>query len=150
MSRIRDEAHRFAVTFHKKLRRRRTLRSALEDVPGVGQKRQRELLKHFGAIKNVRVATVEELLQAPGMTRAAAEAVVRYFRGDGEPAPKVEADGEATTAEATSEATIDPQREDVAEDAAAQELAQLAPDDTVATTEDDTVTSDDDPIDEEE
>ncbi len=61
LSRIRDEAHRFAVTFHKKLRRRRTLRSALEDVPGVGQKRQRELLKHFGAIKNVRVATVEEL-----------------------------------------------------------------------------------------
>src|SRR5581483_1693364 len=51
LSRIRDEAHRFAVTFHKKLRRRRTLRSALEDVPGVGQKRKRELLRAFGSLK---------------------------------------------------------------------------------------------------
>jgi NAD-dependent DNA ligase len=106
------------------------LRSALEDVPGVGQKRQRELLKHFGAIKNVRVATVEELLRAPGMTRAAAEAVVRYFRGDGELVPK---------ADAAAGAAAEP-RDDVAEDAAAQELAQLAPDDageTVAATEGD-------------
>ena len=87
LARIRDEAHRFAITFHKKLRRRRTLRSALEDVPGVGQKRKRELLKHFGSLKKVRVATVEELLRAPGMSRAAAEAVVRYFRGDSMPSP---------------------------------------------------------------
>ena len=82
LARIRDEAHRFANTFHKKLRRRRTLRSALEDVPGVGQKRKRELLKHFGSCKKVRAATVEELLRAPGMSRAAAEAVVRYFQGE--------------------------------------------------------------------
>ncbi len=82
LARIRDEAHRFAVTFHKKLRRRRTLRSALEDVPGVGQKRKRELLKHFGSLKKVRAAGVEELLQAPGMSRTAAEAVVRYFQGE--------------------------------------------------------------------
>ena len=51
LTRIRDEAHRFAITFHKKLRRRRTLRSALEDVPGVGQKRKRELLKFFGSLQ---------------------------------------------------------------------------------------------------
>ena len=82
LARIRDEAHRFAVTFHKKLRRRRTLRSALEDVPGVGQKRKRELLKTFGSLKKIREASAEELARAPGMSRAAAEAVaVRYFRG---------------------------------------------------------------------
>jgi excinuclease ABC subunit C len=111
LSRIRDEAHRFAVTFHKKLRRRRTLRSALEDVPGVGQKRKRELLRAFGSLKKIRAASAEELAGAPGMTAAAAAAVVRYFRGDApEPAelPPEEA-----------------QREDVAEDAAAAELEQL-------------------------
>ena len=111
LSRIRDEAHRFAVTFHKKLRRRRTLRSALEDVPGVGQKRKRELLKHFGSLKNVRAAGVEELLRAPGMSRAAAEAVVRYFQGD------------------SSQPTVDSRQSeptDVAEDAAAEELEEIA------------------------
>lgn len=123
LSRIRDEAHRFAVTFHKKLRRRRTLRSALEDVPGVGQKRKRELLKHFGALKNVRVATVEELQRAPGMSRAAAEAVVRYFRGDTELMP----------AAATPAVRDELQRDDVAEDAAALELDRLAAEEEAAT-----------------
>ena len=122
LSRIRDEAHRFAVTFHKKLRRRRTLRSALEDVPGVGQKRKRELLKHFGALKNVRVATVEELQRAPGMSRAAAEAVVRYFRGDTELMP----------AAATPAVRDELQRDDVAEDAAALELDRLAAEEEAA------------------
>jgi excinuclease ABC subunit C len=125
LSRIRDEAHRFAVTFHKKLRRRRTLRSALEDVPGVGQKRQRELLKHFGAIKNVRVATVEELQRAPGMSRAAAEAVVRYFRGDAELGPKAE----PAAARAVGD---EQQRDDVAENAAALELDRLAAEEEAA------------------
>ena len=79
LARIRDEAHRFAVTFHKKLRRRRTLRSALEDVPGVGQKRKRELLKLFGSLKKVRAATRRGAARAPGMSRAAAEAVVQLL-----------------------------------------------------------------------
>jgi len=113
LARIRDEAHRFAVTFHKKLRRRRTLRSALEDVPGVGQKRKRELLKHFGSLKKVRVASVEELQQAPGMSRTAAEAVVKYFRGEPDPTP-------------AAAPTEELQREDVAEDAASAELEEIA------------------------
>jgi excinuclease ABC subunit C len=113
LSRIRDEAHRFAVTFHKKLRRRRTLRSALEDVPGVGQKRKRELLRHFGSLRKVRLASVEELVRAPGMSRAAAEAVVRYFRGEPDPTPPAAPPEEL-------------QRDDVAEDAAAAELEELA------------------------
>jgi excinuclease ABC subunit C len=117
LARVRDEAHRFAVTFHKKLRRRRTLRSALEDVPGVGQKRKRELLKTFGSLKKIREATVEELARAPGMTTGAAEAVVRYFRGD-DPLPALPAEAES---------------EDVAEDAASQELEQLATEEAAAT-----------------
>jgi excinuclease ABC subunit C len=115
LARIRDEAHRFAVTFHKKLRRRRTLRSALEDVPGVGQKRKRELLKTFGSLKKVREASAAELARAPGMTSVAAEAVIRYFRGDDPPPPPP-----ATPTENEAE------REDVAEDAASQELEHLA------------------------
>src|SRR5205823_13465193 len=117
LTRIRDEAHRFAVTFHKKLRRRRTLRSALEDVPGVGQKRKRELLKTFGSLKKIRESSVEELARAPGMTTGAAEAVVRYFRGD-EPPPPPPAEAE---------------RDDVAEDAAAEELDDLASEADAAT-----------------
>jgi excinuclease ABC subunit C len=126
LMRIRDEAHRFAVTFHKKLRRRRTLRSALEDVPGVGQKRKRELLRTFGSLKKIRGASVEELARAPGMTMAAAEAVVRYFRGDAPPdSPDlVDAADESAAEEPIAE------REDVAEDAAARELDELELPDT--------------------
>ncbi|HEY1587484.1 MAG TPA: excinuclease ABC subunit UvrC, partial [Polyangia bacterium] len=120
LARIRDEAHRFAVTFHKKLRRRRTLRSALEDVPGVGQKRKRELLKHFGSLKKVRAAAVEELVQAPGMSRTAAEAVVRYFQGDRP---------QATVDSPPSEGA---DQTDVAEDAAADELEEIATEEEAA------------------
>jgi excinuclease ABC subunit C len=83
LARLRDEAHRFANQFHQKLRKKRTLRSALEDVPGVGPKRKRELLRHFGSLKKIKAASLEDLAQAPGMTRSAAEAVRRFF---GEPA----------------------------------------------------------------
>src|SRR5262249_9731711 len=79
LARLRDEAHRFANTFHQKLRRKRTLRSALEDVPGVGPKRRRELLKHFGSLKKIKAATLDEIAQAPGMSRAAAEAIKKHF-----------------------------------------------------------------------
>lgn len=61
LARMRDEAHRFAITFHRSLRGKRTLRSALEEIPGVGPARKRELLRHFGSIKRVREASVEEI-----------------------------------------------------------------------------------------
>ena len=76
---LRDEAHRFAVAFHRGQRRRRTLRSALSDVPGIGPGRQRSLLRHFGSLKKIREASIEELLAVPGMGRKAAEAVHAYF-----------------------------------------------------------------------
>jgi excinuclease ABC subunit C len=79
LARLRDEAHRFAVGFHRSLRKRRTLRSVLSGIPGVGPVRQRALLRHFGSLKKVGEATLEELLGAPGMTEAAASAVRAYF-----------------------------------------------------------------------
>jgi excinuclease ABC subunit C len=68
VQRIRDEAHRFAITYHRKIRGRSGLRSALDDVEGIGPKRKRELLRRFGSVRGIRVATLEELAAVPGMT----------------------------------------------------------------------------------
>ena len=76
---LRDEAHRFAVTFHRRRRGNLTLRSALADVPGIGPGRQRALLRHFGSLKKIKDATLEELSAVPGMTSTAAAAVVAYL-----------------------------------------------------------------------
>ena len=75
LQRIRDEAHRFAIGYHRKLRTKKTLASILEDIPGIGPKRRQALLKHFGSIEAIRQASVEELAAVKGMTRKAAEMV---------------------------------------------------------------------------
>jgi excinuclease ABC subunit C len=72
VQRLRDEAHRFAITYHRDLRARRTVRSAFDDLPGVGPKRKRELLKVFGSIKRVRDAPVEQIAAVPGIGRSLA------------------------------------------------------------------------------
>jgi excinuclease ABC subunit C len=79
LQQLRDEAHRFAISFHRNSRRRLTLRSALSDIPGIGPGRQRQLLRHFGSIKRVREATVDELAAVAGMTRTSAEAVFAHW-----------------------------------------------------------------------
>ena len=79
LARARDEAHRFAITYHKALRRRRALRSGLEDIPGIGPGRRKALLKHLGSLRRVRAASTEDLAAVPGMTRKAAENVAKYF-----------------------------------------------------------------------
>jgi excinuclease ABC subunit C len=79
LAHLRDEAHRFAVTFHRNQRRRRTLRSVLSDIAGVGAGRQRELLRHFGSVRKIREASVEDLARVPGVSRKTAEAVRAYF-----------------------------------------------------------------------
>jgi excinuclease ABC subunit C len=76
---LRDEAHRFAVSFHRGQRRRLTLRSALSDIPGIGPGRQRQLLRHFGSIKRVREASVDELAAVSGISRSVAEAVHAHW-----------------------------------------------------------------------
>ncbi len=75
LQRIRDEAHRFALGYHRKLRAKKSLTSILEEIPGIGPKRRQALLKHFGSIEAIRQAPVEELAAVKGMTRKAAEAV---------------------------------------------------------------------------
>jgi excinuclease ABC subunit C len=79
LARVRDEAHRFANTFHRELRKRSTLRSALEDVPGVGPKRRTQLLRSFGSLRRLREASVEDMAKVPGMSLAAAQAVKQFF-----------------------------------------------------------------------
>ncbi|MCI0838178.1 MAG: excinuclease ABC subunit UvrC [Chloroflexi bacterium] len=76
VQRIRDEAHRFAITYHRNVRKKSGLRSALDDVPGVGPKRKRALLRKFGSLKGVRDASADEIAQTPGFTRGLAEKVL--------------------------------------------------------------------------
>jgi len=77
IQRIRDEAHRFAVTFHRRARRMRDLRSALDDIPGIGSRRRKQLLTTFGSVAGVRRASREELTAIVGAKTA--EAVLRFF-----------------------------------------------------------------------
>ena len=79
LARIRDEAHRFANTFHRDRRAKQTLRSELDDIPGIGATRRQRLLKHFGSVRAIRQASVDDLAKAPGMNRKAAEQVEKYF-----------------------------------------------------------------------
>ena len=79
IQRLRDEAHRFAITSHRALRARQSIRSQLEEVPGVGPNRRKALLKHFQTVEKLREADVEALSQVPGMTRPAAEAVYAFL-----------------------------------------------------------------------
>ena len=79
IQRIRDEAHRFAITFHRKLRGKRNLVSVLDHIVGIGPKRRQSLRTHFGSLEKIKEATVEELAAAPGMNRTSAEAVRHFF-----------------------------------------------------------------------
>ena len=80
VQRIRDEAHRFAVTYHRKLRSRRNMVSVLDHIDGIGPKRRKAIWDHFGSIGSIKAANVEELCAVPGMNRRAAEAVYAFFR----------------------------------------------------------------------
>lgn len=79
---IRDEAHRFAIGYHRKLRGKEGIASGIEAVSGVGPKRRTALLKHFGSLLHIKEATVEEIISVPGMNRATAEAVRRGLNDD--------------------------------------------------------------------
>lgn len=80
LQRIRDEAHRFAITYHKKLRHKRQVQSVLDEIPGVGPKRHRALLAHFGSLEQIRQASAEELRQVPGISAAVAQNIVDYLQ----------------------------------------------------------------------
>ena len=77
--RTRDEAHRFAITYHQRLRSRRSVSSAIDVVPGIGPKRKRMLLRRFGSVKAIREATIDEIAAVPGMTRRLAESLKEHL-----------------------------------------------------------------------
>jgi excinuclease ABC subunit C len=79
VQRIRDEAHRFAITYHRKVRSKSGMESALDSVPGVGPKRKRALLRKFGSLSGVREAPVEEIASTVGFTQSLAEKIKQYL-----------------------------------------------------------------------
>ena len=80
--RIQDEVHRFAITYHRSLRDKRTLHFVLDDIPNVGEKRRRALLMKFGSVDNIKSATLEQLLETPSINNKAAESIYQYFNGN--------------------------------------------------------------------
>ena len=80
LQQIRDEAHRFAITYHRRLRGKRNLESVLDHIEGIGPKRRKALYKHFGNLDAMRVAELEELESVEGMNKKAALAVYEFFR----------------------------------------------------------------------
>ncbi len=76
LQKIRDEAHRFAITFNRQRRSKAATVSLLDSIPGIGKKRKQSMLRHFGSLKKIRAATLEELSMLPTMNRQAAEAVI--------------------------------------------------------------------------
>ena len=78
--RIRDEAHRFALTYHRLLRGKRNLASVLNEIPGIGPNRKEALLRHFGlSLNKIKNASMEELLSVPGLSREGASNVWHFF-----------------------------------------------------------------------
>ena len=79
---IRDEAHRFAITGHKQRRDKKRKTSTLEDVPGIGAGRRRELLRHFGGLPEIRKASVNDLAKVQGISQRLAEEIYSFFHND--------------------------------------------------------------------
>jgi excinuclease ABC subunit C len=91
LQRVRDEAHRFAITYHRQKRSRAMTTSALDGVPGLGETRKKALLTRFGSLKRLRAASVEDIMAVPGVGRRTAEAVsAALHRADAEPEPAVD------------------------------------------------------------
>jgi len=80
LQRLRDEAHRFANAYHQKLRERRIVFSALDEISGVGERRKRALIRHFGSVRSVRAASVEEIAAVEGIGSKVAERIHRYLQ----------------------------------------------------------------------
>ena len=80
LQRIRDEAHRFALAYHRHLRSKNSHRSLLDEIPGIGPKRKKALLKHFGTVKRIREASVEELQEVEGINEKVATEIWQYVR----------------------------------------------------------------------
>ncbi|RIJ79055.1 excinuclease ABC subunit UvrC [Nakamurella silvestris] len=115
LQRLRDEAHRFAITFHRAKRSKSMTVSALDGIAGLGQTRRTALLKHFGSLSKVKTAGVQEITEVPGIGKATAEAIIAALAGDGagkDPAGEQPVEPAASaTPEPASLAPPDPTRE---------------------------------------
>lgn len=87
LQRVRDEAHRFAISYHRSLRQKNALFSLLDEIPGIGPRRRKALFQAFVSLDAIRAATEEDLRNAPGMDKRSAQAVFRHFHPDGDPEP---------------------------------------------------------------
>jgi excinuclease ABC subunit C len=96
LQRVRDEAHRFAITFHRQRRSKAMTASALDDIPGLGEVRRKALLRHFGSVKRLKEASVEQVREVPGIGPALAETIAVALRGQ---SPDVEPTVNVTTGE---------------------------------------------------
>ena len=90
LQRVRDEAHRFAITYHRQKRSRTMTQSALDDIPGMGETRRKALLRAFGSVKRLRAASVEEIAAVPGFGLRTAQTVHAALAAQGAPAPAVD------------------------------------------------------------
>jgi excinuclease ABC subunit C len=88
ITRIQDEAHRFAIEYHRSLRSKAQVKSVLDDIPGVGPARRKALMRHFKSIEEIKAASAEELAELPEMNRACAESIVEFFRAQSEAKPE--------------------------------------------------------------
>ena len=79
ITRMQDEAHRFAIEYHRQLRSKTQVRSVLDEIPGIGPARRKALMKYFGSIEKIREADEEELMKAESMNAGSARAVYAYF-----------------------------------------------------------------------
>jgi excinuclease ABC subunit C len=79
LQRIRNEAHRFAIDYHRKLRKKRIIKSELEEIPGIGPARRKILLSHFGSVERIKQVSLEELLRIDGINQKVAENLYHYF-----------------------------------------------------------------------
>lgn len=80
LQRIRDEAHRFAIAYHRKRRGKEAVQSEMDEIPGIGRKRKERLLRHFGSVEQIRGANVEEIAAIPGIHRALAETIKEHLK----------------------------------------------------------------------
>ena len=83
MTRIQDEVHRFAIEYHRSLRSKEQVKSILDDIPGIGEKRRKALMKHFASIEAIKNAAIDELAQVESMNEKAAASVYKFFHQGG-------------------------------------------------------------------
>jgi excinuclease ABC subunit C len=79
LKRVRDEAHRFAITYHRKLRAKRTVKSELDSIPGIGEARRNTLIKHFGSVKKLKNASVDDITAVKAIPKKLAQAIFDHF-----------------------------------------------------------------------